>query len=72
MIRGGWIPFESSNGRDAVRFDLLGDPPEFMRVRDRSRDDARGRAYIVIDLTTRKVVVDQTEYRPKNGGTQKG
>jgi len=72
MIRGGWIQFESSEGRDAVRFDLLGSPPRFMRIRDRSRDDTRGRAYIVIDLGARKVVEDQTEFRPKIGGAKKG
>ncbi len=66
MIRGGWVPFESSERRDAVRFDLLGDPPQFMRIRDRSRDDSRGRAYIVIDIVTRRVIDDQTEFRPKN------
>lgn len=72
MIRGGWIPFESSERRDAVRFDTMGDPPRFVKIRDRSRDDARGRAYIVIDLAAHVVVEDQTEYRPKNGGTKKG
>ena len=74
MTRGGWVPFESSKGRDAVRFDLMGSPPIFMRVRDRSRDDeTRGRAYIVIDLVSHKVIEDQTEYRPKNGsGAKKG
>jgi hypothetical protein len=68
MIRGGWVPFESSERRDAVRFDLLGEPPQFLRIRDRSQDDSRlGRAYIVIDLVTRKVISDQTTYRKKNG-----
>jgi hypothetical protein len=72
MIRGGWIEFQSSERRDAVRFDLMGDPPQFLRIRDRSRDDSRGRAYIVIDLASRKVILDQTEYRPKNGDAQRG
>jgi hypothetical protein len=72
MIRGGWIPFESSERRDAVRFDMMGLPPAFIRIRDRSRDDSRGRAYIVIDLGSGKVVEDQTEYRPKNGDAQRG
>jgi uncharacterized protein YbaA (DUF1428 family) len=72
MTRGGWIEFESSDRRDAVRFDIMGDPPRFVRIRDRSQDDPRlGRAYIVVDLMTKRVLSDQTTYRPKNG-TKKG
>jgi hypothetical protein len=71
MIRGGWVTFASNPDANAVRFDILGDPPQFLRIRDRSRDDSRGRDYIVIDLITHKVIEGQTEYRQKNG-TKKG
>jgi hypothetical protein len=55
-----------------VRFALLGNPPRFLRIRDRSRDcKDRGRAYIVIDLWARKVLKDQTEFVPRSA-EQKG
>jgi hypothetical protein len=38
-----------------------------MRIRDRSRDTAGDRAYIVIDLWAPKVLKDQTEFIPKRG-----
>jgi hypothetical protein len=65
MTAKTWREFRSSQGRDAVRFDLL--ERRFLRIRDRSRDDSRGRAYIVVDLWTLRVIPDQTSYRPKNG-----
>jgi hypothetical protein len=61
-----WSRFRSSSSENCVRFDLMGDPPRFLRTRDRSRDDPeRGNAYVVIDLWARRVLDDQTEFVPK-------
>jgi len=66
MSHNGWTHFESGGKRDSVRFALMGNPPRFLRIRDRSRDcQDRGRAYIVIDLWARKVLKDQTEFVPR-------
>jgi hypothetical protein len=77
MTRGGWREFRSGKGRDSAQFDVMMDGygrPLFVRIRDRSRDDFRGRAYIVVDLGTLKVLPDQTDFRPRSNGhgSQKG
>jgi hypothetical protein len=54
-----------------VRFDLYGTPPRFLRIRNRDLDCEQGRAYVVIDLFTRKMVKDQTEFRPRENGAAK-
>lgn len=61
MKTSGWRRFKSGNRRGSVRFDLLNG--RFLRIRDRGRDCSRGRAYIVVDLYTLKVIEAQTEYR---------
>lgn len=72
MSADRWIRFRSGNDSACARFDLMGNPPRFLRTRDRSRDDPkRGNAFIVIDLWSRKVLDDLTEFvprtRPGNG-----
>lgn len=57
----GWRKVEVG----AVRFDIMGFPPRLLRIRNRDLDCERGRAYVVIDLFTRKLVKGQTEFRPR-------
>ena len=62
---GSWIPFQSSTRRDAVRFDVLRENPCFIKHRDRSKESkGSGRAYIVINVCTRKVVDGIESYSP--------
>lgn len=75
MSRDGWTRFRSSRATNCVQFDLMGNPPRFLRIRDRSRDDREeGNAYIVIDLWANRVLDDQTTYRPRQSpvGNLKG
>jgi hypothetical protein len=54
---GSWIPFQSSERRDAVRFDVLQENPCFIKHRDRSKESkGSGREYIIINVCTRQVV----------------
>jgi hypothetical protein len=59
-----WLPFESSSHPAAIRFQVFQN--RLLRIRDRSRETNGGdRCYIVIDLWTRKVIDNLTEYVPR-------
>jgi hypothetical protein len=72
-----WRRFQSNTRPGCVRFDLMGDPPRFLRIRDRSRDDReRGNAFIVVDLWSKRVLESETVFVPKKvtslNGHEKG
>ena len=54
----------------SIRFDLIGDPPRLIRLRDRDGDNGHGNAFAVIDLWTLKVV--DTEFVPRRKPGQQG
>lgn len=67
---GSWIPFESSDRRDAVRFDMLRENRCFIRHRDRSRErkGSGRREYIVINVCTGNVVDGIESFSPSREG----
>jgi hypothetical protein len=63
-VNGKWSRFKSGQ----VAFDLYGDPPRLLRIRDRDRDRDGLNGYIIIDLLTRKVVGEDFVEKRRRGG----
>ena len=62
-MKDQWRRFKT--GR--VCFDILGDPPRLLRIRDRDRDTGDHNGFAIIDLWTRKVVGESFVAKRRQG-----